>query len=592
MLPAARWVSLLVNLLASKHPGVDLTRVPVIGKLMDRILRWRAFQFIIILPNQILFWLVLTTGLVGGTLLPESHQTKIIHFGAASILPLGTNAGSSGTVPNLFRSALADTWLRPNFSTVITWWLWWCLVWLLMATVGRGWCAVCPFGGFAEWIQRRSLWKRRHRNVGLGLRWPRTLVRYGILPAVAAFVILTFIEEYFNISASGDPFTTGLLVAVIITLALVMHLIFERRTFCTYLCPLTAVFAPLGATGVIAGFRAREPDRCLTCPTKDCLRGGNRGYECPWYEWPGNATSNAMCGLCSECYKACPYDNVGLYAQAPLDSVVNPGHRRGDIALAAIIVLGVVAFFTINATFTYTNVDLWLNGLTGWAHYPNPVDYLGIIISVLVMFVIAVALVAGVAGSGTSTRATQIQAGTDTTPDEIVPDEIVPDTPILNGHVGNIAGAPRTMPRVGSVVARVRTLFVPLAYGIIPLITADLLANRTPTFLFYAPRIIEAVSDPFGRGWNLFGTTHLKVVSSHLASFTWGGHSSSALDAQLVIVCLGVIASIWSTHRIFRKELAQLSSRPMLGEIAAIAMVLVCGVLMAWLYIAIGGLAT
>lgn len=30
----------------------------------------------------------------------------------------------------------------------------------------------------------------------------------------------------------------------------------------------------------------------------------------------------------------------------------------------------------------------------------------------------------------------------------------------------------------------------------------------------------------------------------------------------------------------------------MLGEIAAIAMVLVCGVLMAWLYIAIGGLAT
>ncbi|MHB8262374.1 MAG: 4Fe-4S binding protein [Acidimicrobiales bacterium] len=591
------------NLLANKVPhrpmgstnrgntlrrrGIDLTRTPVIGRLVDKVLRWRAFQFLIILPNQILFWFVLATGLIGGTLLPESHQEKIIHFGSSSIIPLASSTG--GSVPNLFRSALADTWLRPNFSTVITWWIWWCLVWLLMATVGRGWCAVCPFGGFAEWIQRRSLWKRRHRSVGLGLRWPRTLVRFGILPAVAAFVVLTFIEEYFNISASGDPFTTGLLVAAIIMLALVMHLVFERRTFCTYLCPLTAVFAPLGATGVIAGFRARDPDRCLTCPTKDCLRGGERGYECPWYEWPGSATSNAMCGLCSECYKACPYDNIGLYAQAPLTSVVDPGRRRGDIALAAIIVFGVVVFFTVNATFTYTNIDLWLNDLTGWAHYPNPIDYIGIIVSIVAIFSLLVILVKWAAGNGMAARAARIPSGTDAVPDG----EVTSTALALNGGMTGFTGVPDN----NGLVARIRgsaakAWFIPLAYGIIPLITADLLANRTPTFLFYAPRIIQAVSDPFGRRWNLFGTAHLKAASSHLVSFTWGGHSSSALDLQLAIVGLGVVASAWSMHRIFHKELAKSSARPILGQIAAIAMVLACGVLLGWVYVAIGGLAT
>lgn len=557
---------------------MDLTKIPVVGKLIDRILSWRIFQFLVILPNQLLFWLVLITGIVGGTVLPQSVKTKAVNFGnAAKASTHAVNgffgAGGGGTTgakavavaaahPSwAFNTTLVDTWSRLNFSTVITWWLWWSLVWLLMAGVGRGWCMVCPFGGFAEWVQRGALWKRKRRSIGLNLRWPRSLIRWGILPSVAAFIILTFIEEYYNISASADPFTTGLLVIAIIALALIMHLVFERRTFCAYLCPLTAVFAPLGTVGMSARFHARDFDRCNTCPTKECLRGGVDGYECPWYDWPGNTSSTTMCGLCSECYKACPYDNVGLYVQPPLSAVIAPGKRRIDIALALIFGFGVITFMTVNATLWYTSLDQWLDSHTPFfTRYPNPVDYFGI--------VFATALVVGIG---------------------IVGVRLVAGSTLLPAAVAT----ERTIIKITGVIKRwIKDWLVPLSYAAIPLVTADLIANRTPTFLFYVPRIIQVISDPFGRNWNIFGTAHLRVVRSHLVSFSPIGLSGSALLIQLVIMGIGTLVSLWSMHRIYNNELLMLSSRPLAGRVASLVFILVIGAVTSWFYFQIGGLAT
>ena len=103
--------------------GWDLTRSPRVA----RILKDRRFQFLLILPNQIIFWTVIVVGLVGTA------------------------------VPGL------------NFGTAITWYIWFCLVFVLMVVVGRAWCVMCPFGGFAVCIQRRTFWKRTQQALGLGL---------------------------------------------------------------------------------------------------------------------------------------------------------------------------------------------------------------------------------------------------------------------------------------------------------------------------------------------------------------------------------------------------------------------------------------
>ncbi|HEX2807215.1 MAG TPA: 4Fe-4S binding protein, partial [Kineosporiaceae bacterium] len=93
-----------------RSAGYDLTR----HRWVARWLRAPSWQFQLILPNQILFWMVIVVGLVG-TSDPEL-----------------------------------------NFATAITWYVWFCLVFVLVVTTGRGWCAACPFGGLAEWIQRRT----------------------------------------------------------------------------------------------------------------------------------------------------------------------------------------------------------------------------------------------------------------------------------------------------------------------------------------------------------------------------------------------------------------------------------------------------
>lgn len=136
----------------------DLTRVPIIGRLLTRLLESRKFQFYIILPSQILFWLVVISGIFG-TLEPTQ-----------------------------------------NFATAITWYIWFALMFPLTLFIGRAWCLTCPFGGLGEWVQRRTFWKKTQKKLGLGLKMPKALAEYGLLMSVGVFILMSWAEEFFNIA--------------------------------------------------------------------------------------------------------------------------------------------------------------------------------------------------------------------------------------------------------------------------------------------------------------------------------------------------------------------------------------------------------
>ncbi|HLW45380.1 MAG TPA: 4Fe-4S binding protein, partial [Acidimicrobiales bacterium] len=329
-------------------PGLEISANPRVA----RLLRNRKFQFLLILPNQIVFWTVIFVGLLGTA------------------------------IPGL------------NFGAAITWYVWFCLVFVMMVVVGRAWCAMCPFGGFAEWIQRRSFFARTQKALGLGRKFPEPLARYGFLIPVGSFLVLTWIEEFFNIAAPGNPADTSWMVVGIVGSALLFFLVFERRTFCRYLCPLTTLIGTVGSMGSVAGFRTKDREVCLTCETKDCMRGGADGFGCPWYTWPGSADSNLYCGLCSECYKACPEHNVGLFLQKPLTSVVAPRRRRADVAWGIALLWGLVLYQQFNATNVFAAAEGWLDTKLGFPHYPNPIDYVGMIALGSLALVGVVALIA------------------------------------------------------------------------------------------------------------------------------------------------------------------------------------------------------
>ncbi len=476
-------------------PGLELTRIPQVG----RAVKSRKFQFLLILPNQIIFWLVIFIGILG------------------------------------------TAYPKLNFATAITWFLWFCLVFVMIVVVGRAWCAMCPFGGFAEWIQRRALWRRAQTRLGLGRKMPEKLAQYGLLMSVGTFLALTFVEEYFNIAGPGAPIATSIMVLGIVSSALVFFLVFERRTFCRYLCPLSALIGSVGAVGSVTGFRTKDRNRCIECATKDCMRGGEEGYGCPWYTWPGSADSNLLCGLCSECYKACPSGNVGLYLQKPLTSVVAPTRRRPDVAWAIVILLGLVMYQQFNATNVYAAMDGWLNRVTHFPQYPNPIDYFGTI-------AIVTLAAAGLAKLGSSVLLRR--------------DLAVP--------VGGTSFISRT--------SRFRTFFLPLAYGLIPVTGADYLARQLPKFFEHVPALVPAVGHLVGAG-----STRSRLYTYSIL------HAPGVVIAQIVVVALGTAAAMWTSWRIAGRELAPVSKNPEATRLATTGLALAVGIAMAVLYVLMHG---
>lgn len=438
-------------------PGIDLTQNKLFGKYLRRVLKNRKFQFFLILPNQIIFWIVIATGIFGIT-----------------------NPGR-------------------NFGPAITWYLWFCLVFVLTAVLGRAWCAMCPFGGFGEWLQRRTLFQRTQKSLGLGKKLPESWAGHGLLISTMAFIILTFIEEYFNIAGPGAPIATSLLVLGIVSFAALSFLLFERRTFCRYLCPLSSLIATVGSMGSVAGFRTKDRDVCINCKTKDCMRGGENGYGCPWYTWPGSADSNSFCGLCSECYKSCPSDNIGLFIQKPLTSVIEPTHRRQDVAIAISLLLGLVLFQQYNALGMFTSIDTWLNSVTLFPHYPNPIDYFGGI-------AIAIGLI----------------------------------WLVLTG-INRIAIS-------RSSEAKPSKLFTSFAYGLIPITGFDYFARQLPKFFKHVTRVPAAVASPFGIHLNLY---NIRLLTN-----------PQIVTVQVALMGLGTAITLWSIYKITRSDLYQYSHKP------------------------------
>ncbi len=472
--------------------GLDLARSPRVA----RILRDRKFQFLLILPNQIIFWLVIGIGLVG-------------------------------TVdPGL------------NFATAITWYLWFCLVFVMMVVVGRAWCAMCPFGGFGEWVQRHTFFKRTTKSIGLGLKMPESVAQYGFLLSVAAFLALTWIEEFFNIAGPGNPADTSFMVLGIVSSALLFFLVFERRTFCRYVCPLSALIGSVGSMGSVAGFRTRDREVCQRCTTKDCMRGDADGYGCPWYTWPGSADSNLACGLCSECYKACPSDNIGLYLQKPLTSVVMPSRRRADVAWAVAILFGLVVYQQLNALTTFANLDSWLNAHTFFPHYPNPVSYVGIIGAVAVVMAVVAA-----------------------------------------GFQRAFAAEPSLPERAGRTfvdrISPFRAYFLPLMYGIIPVVGADYFARQLPKFFQHLPRVPVSIGHLFG-----FGTVRSSLYNASLISSNAG-----IIAVQVGVMVLGTLAAMWTSWRVAGRDLAPVSRHPRAVQVSAAGFALALGIVTAILYV-------
>lgn len=234
-----------------------------------RLVQHRGFQILVILPNLFFFVLVILTGLIG--------------------TPVGSR----------------------NFSIIFVWIVWWALLIVFLIPFGaRVWCTICPIPAPGEWLQRLSI-VRKGKEMPLSVTahgWPKRFkniwLQNGAFLGVALFsaIILT------------RPLATSLVLLAFILLAIGLSLKFGKRVFCRYVCPVGG-FIGLYSMVAPVEIRVRDPKICLSHKEKECIQGSERGYGCPWVEYPGNMVRNTYCGMCTECLKTCTKDNIAINAR-------------------------------------------------------------------------------------------------------------------------------------------------------------------------------------------------------------------------------------------------------------------------------------
>jgi len=337
-----------------------------------------------------------------------------------------------------------------NLAIVLVWTLWWPL-WLLVALPlgGRSWCAVCPVPVPGEWVQRLGFIRRREgKPLSMGRPWPRRL--RNMWPQTLSFLAVASVGPLVLTS----PIATGYALAAFVGLAVLLALVFRGRRFCLHACPLGGF---IGLYSLMTPFvlGARDKNICQVHSEKSCLEGNACGYGCPWFVYPAATAQSSNCGLCMECVKTCSKDNIALGFQAPGQGLVH-NIGRPDEAFRAIVLLSVALVYAIV-----------MFGPWGWlkvsAGNPATIDYLAYIGLLVVASLLVV--------------------------------------PLL------VLGAAHTLKLLfGGGTQPTARIWIHLSYSLVPLGLLAWVAFAVAVFSTGVTHIPAIISDPLGRGWDLFGT--------------------------------------------------------------------------------------
>ena len=217
-----------------------------------------------------------------------------------------------------------------NAGTALVWVLWWPLLPVLFLTLGRFWCAACPFGWLSDQVQKL---------VGAHKKAPRFLQSYGIWLIDALFILVTWSDHVFGVIAS--PWGSGVLLLAITTGVVVSGALYERRTFCRYVCFLGGVAGNYSRNGIVQ-LRANQ-DICSSCKSKAvCFNGSANAPACPLFEFPRQMEDSASCVLCANCIKNCPNGAIEVTLRPPTKELWFIRKPRLEAAFLAVAIMGIV----------------------------------------------------------------------------------------------------------------------------------------------------------------------------------------------------------------------------------------------------------
>ena len=401
-----------------------------------------------------------------------------------------------------------------NIAPILTWTIWWGLLIVLILFAGKAWCYVCPWDAMAEWTEKLAFWRKNDDGLSANLKWPR-VVR-NILIATVLFVGLTWIELGFGVTMR--PRVTAYLAIAMLLMAVASAMLFDRKSFCRYGCLVGRVS---GLYALFAGVevRARSAGTCTRCRTKECVRGSDTAYGCPTFLYPGRLETNTYCIQCMECVQACPHDNLAVNLRPWGSDLVTDGRPRTDEAYLALLLLAITGFHGLTMTPAWAQLVDALRGVSGGGRI------LGFSLGMALLMLGPIAVYAGLVG------------------------------------LSMLLGRGRSLTPL-----RYRDYFIRYAYALLPIALFYHIAHNMEHLLMEGPKVLAMASDPFGWGWNVFGTAGWVIPPMISLDKLW------LIQAFLVLV--GHVYSLWiaqkTSLRLFGHARAAFRSQlPMLAAMIA-----------------------
>lgn len=389
--------------------------------------------------------------------------------------------------------------LDRNFAPIFVWIVWWVGFSFFTAFVGNLWPLANPWKILFEYAERFARRLGADKGIELGEPYPAS---WGVWPALALYA--TFVWTEAALTVVSTPYIVALLALLYSALTWTGMVVFGKEVWLRNGEAFSVFFGLLGKFAPTE-VRVTDPQLCTNC----------------------SSACRAVEGGCVNCYacfaRAAPTERqlnlrpwaVGLsfMEEVSLDRLV-----------FVIFVLAGVAYHSLVET------QLWTN-LFHSALLPKT---LGLI--VVPMLFLAVYL--GVM------KLSQVFVGVS----------------LGFGEPGQLSGRDYAPFRERMPVRRLAGAYV---YTLVPIAIAYQVAHYYTYLLIQGQTIIRLLSDPFGWGWNLFGTAgYTNHAGSVDPTFVW--------YSQIAVIVIGHVLAIYLSHvvalRLLKNPvLAVRSQYPMLG---------------------------
>ncbi len=432
---------------------------------------------------------------------------------------------TSGLLPALIRFVsvgllllvmLAGWWgVQQPFSNItptLVWVIWWVGFAYLSGLLGNLWPLVNPWRN--SWLALEYLIRRRHpaARCSLQLTLPGWL---GVWPAVLLYALFAWLELVWG--DSDRPASIAWMVLIYSLISWLGMALFGREQWLRRGEVFNLVFGLLSRFA-ITEIRGTDRQRCNSCRSTVVTAAGENGINCP------------------ECFRRSDVDGRQWNLRPPGIGLLTAGTASLSLTVFVLLMLATVTFDGLMAT------PLWA-ALTQWALYSEGMRPLLLLLQPL--FGDAVTLISSLGLISFVLFFMLLYLGF---------------CRLMGWSLGRMADRPGTLMLAGAFVLT-----------LVPIALAYHLAHYLSFLLIVGQYMIPLISDPFGFGWNLFGTGHYFVdIGIVNARFVW--------ITSVVTIVVGHIVAIFLAHvmaqRLFHERRLVLRSQlPMLVLMVAYTMV-------------------